>query len=82
MGDVQPNIGDRVTYFDSDEDEHRAVVVDDVEGEDYISVVRADPTTHEHELGEGYVYKTTTETSVLPREEYDEPHTFKPRWSE
>jgi len=86
MSEVE--IGDRVTYYDSDEEPHRAVVVDAVEDDDYINVVRADSQTHDYDLGEEYVWKTITETSVFRHpsmEDSDEKNagcTYKPGWDE
>lgn len=71
MSDEYPpvlDIGDHVTYIDTDGDEHRAVVVSTCPGEDYISVVTSD----QGQLGDDYTWSVTTHTSVYPHpDEWD-----------
>lgn len=62
MVDVQPEIGDRVTFIDSDGDRHRALVVDHVPDAEYVTLVWGSGP----ELGEGYNHEVNTETSIYP----------------
>jgi len=82
-GYPQPEIGDRVTFIDTDGREHRAVVVDAVQDAEYISLVRSE----QGQLGEDYTWSVDTETSVYPH--YTEwasgahkTHAFMLGWSE
>lgn len=57
------DFGDRVTYVDSDGEAHRALVVEPLAGQEYVTVVRGGSS----ELGKGYNGPDVeVETSVYP----------------
>ena len=58
----EPDIGDRVTYIDGDGNEHRAIVVSDCPGGEYITVV----TGAQGELGEEYNHDVDAHSSTHP----------------
>ena len=63
-------IGSKVTFIDTDGDEHRALVVSSVPDDDYITLVVGD----NGELGNDYISNVTTRTSIFPHpDEWDGP---------
>lgn len=58
----QPELGDRVTFIDSDGDRHRALVVDECRDAAYITVV----TGCNGPLGKTYNHGTDDYSSVFP----------------
>lgn len=76
------DIGQKVTYIDGDGEKHRAVVVSTVPDADYITVVTGDGG----ELGNDYIHKVNTHTSVFPHpDEWDgdsavETYAYKTGW--
>lgn len=74
MVDVQPAIGDRVTFIDSEGDRHRALVVDECRDAPYITVV----TGVNGQLGETYNHGTDDHSSVFPHTSIsDDPQATK-----
>lgn len=81
MTDIQPDYGDRVTYYDGDGEPENAIVVDPVEDDEYVTVV----TGADDEFGEGYNHDVESHSSVHPHAELDDQYTatayaFKPGW--
>lgn len=81
MTDVQPEIGDRVTYYDGDGDPHRALVVDACRDAEYVTVA----TGAQGELGEVYNHDVDAHTSTYPHADLGDEFTaeanaFKPSW--
>jgi hypothetical protein len=86
--DASPDVGDRVTYYDSESDPHHALVTwifgDDPGVGPMINCVRG----QDFELGDtdatdgDYGYQVTHETSVQHRERADETHVYVRGWSE
>jgi hypothetical protein len=83
-GDYPPILenGQKVTYIDSDGDEHRALVVSTVPDADYITCV----TGEQAEIGNGYNYSVESHSSVFPHpDEWDgdtatETNAYKTGW--
>lgn len=78
---VQPEIGDRVTYIDGDETEHRALVVDDCSDAEYVTICHGG----QGQLGEDYNSSVESESSVYPHEDLGDDytattHAFRPGW--
>jgi len=86
--DASPDVGDRVTYYDSESDPHHALVTwifgDDPGVGPMINCVRG----QDFDLGDtdatdgDYGYQVTHETSVQHRERADETHVYVRGWLE
>ena len=84
--DASPDVGDRVTYYDSESDPHHALVTwiygDDPGVGPMINCVRG----QDFDLGDtdatdgDYGYQVTHETSVQHRERADETHVYVRGW--
>lgn len=75
-------IGEKVTYIDTDGGEHRGVVVSTCPDADYITVA----TGGQGELGDDYNHSVDSHSSVYPHpDEWDgetaaETHAYKTGW--
>lgn len=85
MTDEHPpilDVGSRVTFIDTDGEEHRGLVVSSCPEDDYITVV----TGAQAELGEGYNWSVEDHSSVFPHpDEWDggttsETHAYRSGW--
>jgi hypothetical protein len=82
-GYPQPEIGDLVTFVDSDGNENRGIVVHGAPNDHYVSLV----TSEQGEFGIDYTWSVTTHTSVYPHytvwpEGEHATHAFIPGWDE
>jgi len=80
-GPLDVEIGDRVTYYDSNANAHRALVLDGVPNAEYITVVYG----ADDQLGEGYNHAAESQSSVYPHTDLGDEFTadtlaFKPGW--
>lgn len=82
-GAPKPAIGDRVTYYDTEGDPRRAIVVDDCPDAEYVTVCFGE----QGELGKEYNHSVESASSVFPHADLNEEYTataiaFKPGWDD